>query len=201
MANFSSEDADQTRLIGGRGSPIDRRAAQRGARGRRERARNGLTVRGATARFRKACACSGASAALRPRAAPSREVAEDLEPVASGEPGQFDNALRDEGHSLIRADLPSGSSGCNRRSRPEAARFRPPPDLVKKPTSKFAYCDKNRPFPTATLGRISCLFRYKVVPSNPTINICRFDRGRLTTHVRFPRVGRESRGTGLHIFP
>jgi hypothetical protein len=36
----------------------------------------------------------------------------------------------------------------------------------------------------ATLGRISQHFRYKVVSPRGPINICRFDRGRLTTHVR-----------------
>jgi hypothetical protein len=38
---------------------------------------------------------------------------------------------------------------------------------------------------TATLGRISRLVRYKVVIQTPLFYIWRFDRGRLTTHVRF----------------
>jgi hypothetical protein len=33
-------------------------------------------------------------------------VTEDLEFVAPGEPGQFGNGFRDEGHGLVRAALP-----------------------------------------------------------------------------------------------
>ena len=35
------------------------------------------------------------------------QVTEDLEFVAPGEPGQFGNGFRDEGHGLVRAALPT----------------------------------------------------------------------------------------------
>ena len=37
----------------------------------------------------------------------AEQMAEDLEPVALGEFGQFGNGLRDEGHGLVRAALPN----------------------------------------------------------------------------------------------
>jgi hypothetical protein len=64
-------------------------------------------------------------------------------------------------------------------------RFRPLPVLVKKITPSPKQCwSRNSRFGSATLGRISQLFRHKVVTHGPVFNICRFDRGRLTTHVR-----------------
>ena len=37
----------------------------------------------------------------------AEQMAEDLEPMALGEFGQFGNGLRDEGHGLVRAALPN----------------------------------------------------------------------------------------------
>jgi len=96
---------------------------------------------------------------------------------------------------------PAGSSFRDCRSLREAVRFRPPPVLVKKPASKFTYMAANTPVPAATLGRISQLFGYESVISEPLFNICRFDRGPLNTHVRPETVACESRRANLRFFP
>jgi len=96
---------------------------------------------------------------------------------------------------------PAGSSVRDCRSLREAVRFRPPPVLVKKPASEFTYMAANTPIPPATLGRISQLFGYESVISEPLFNICRFDRGPLNTHVRPETVACESRRANLRFFP
>ena len=42
----------------------------------------------------------------------SKQVVEDLQPVAPGKLAQIGNGLRDEGHGLVRAALPNGFYRC-----------------------------------------------------------------------------------------
>jgi hypothetical protein len=135
-----------------------------------------------------------------------QQIVEHAELVAPGELGQFGNGLPDEGRGLIRAALPirflnwllvPGS--------PIPARSCALP-AVPNPAQKtciqiYVISSRSTPIRTATLGRISQLFRYKVVTSRTLFNICRFDRGPLNTHVRLETVVRESRRTNLKIFP
>jgi hypothetical protein len=71
------------------------------------------------------------------------QVTEDLEFVAPGEPGQFGNGFRDEGHGLVRAALPL--MFIRSRSPIPAGRFALPaaPCLAQKPASNpTPYCGK-----------------------------------------------------------
>jgi len=131
-----------------------------------------------------------------------QEVLEDPELVTAGELGQFANSLGDEGCGLIRSALPIWllAAGLPLPARSCALPAAAGPGQ-KNCIQIHLLLARNPPTEIATLGRISELFRYKFVSPRPLFNICRFDRGRLTTHVRFETVGRESRGTHLNLFP
>ena len=105
---------------------------------------------------------------------------------------QFGNGFRDEGRGLVRAALPCCSSVRDRRLLTRSFALPAAPCLAQKICiQSHAVLCENNPFGSATLGRISQLFRYKSDPARPSFNICRFDRGRLTTHVRVETAGRE----------
>ena len=115
----------------------------------------------------------------------AEKMAEDLELVAAGELDQFSNGFRDEGHGLVGAAL--SISIIRYRSPIPARSFA----LPAAPCLAQIICiqsnivsPRNNPFSNATLGRISQLFRYKVLTGSAPFNICRFDRGLRTTHVR-----------------
>jgi hypothetical protein len=113
------------------------------------------------------------------------QVAEDLELVAPGQFAQIGNGLRDEGHGLVRAALPIGLIRIRSAISARSCALPAAPSLAQKNNIQSrTISSSNTPFAIATLGRISQLFRYKVVSDSPPINICRFDRDRLTTHVR-----------------
>ena len=113
------------------------------------------------------------------------QMAEDLELVAPGQFAQIGNGLRDEGHGLVRAALPIGLICIRSAISARSCALPAAPSLAQKNNIQSrTISSSNTPFAIATLGRISQLFRYKVVSDSPPINICRFDRDRLTTHVR-----------------
>jgi hypothetical protein len=113
------------------------------------------------------------------------QMAEDLELVAPGQFAQIGNGLRDEGHGLVRAALPIGLICIRSAISARSCALPAAPSLAQKNNIQSrTISSSNTPFAIATLGRISQLFRYKVASRSPPINICRFDRDRLTTHVR-----------------
>jgi hypothetical protein len=135
-----------------------------------------------------------------------QQMVEDAELVAPGEFDQFGNGLGDEGRGLIRATLPIRLPswflvpGFPIPARSCALPAAPIP-AQKICIQLHVVSRRNTPIRTATLGRISQLFAYKVVTSAIPFNICRFDRGPLNTHVRPETVVRESRGASLKFFP
>ena len=115
----------------------------------------------------------------------SEQMPEDLELVSLGQFSQIGNGLRDEGRGLIRAALPIGVFSLRSTIPARSCALPAAPSLAQKNNIQSrTISSSNTPFAIATLGRISQLFRYKVVSDSPPINICRFDRDRLTTHVR-----------------
>ena len=115
----------------------------------------------------------------------SKQMVEDFQPVALGQFTQIGNGLRDEGHGLVRAALPIGLIRIRSAISARSCALPAAPSLAQKNNIQSrTISSSNTPFAIATLGRISQLFRYKVVSDSPPINICRFDRDRLTTHVR-----------------
>jgi hypothetical protein len=131
---------------------------------------------------------------------------ENSELVAPREFDQFGNGLGNEGRGLIGAALPIRFPswllvpGFPIPARSCALPAAPIP-AQKTYIQLYVVSRRNTLIRTATLGRISQLFAYKVVTPAPPFNICRFDRGPLNTHVRLETVVRESRRTNLKIFP
>jgi hypothetical protein len=132
-----------------------------------------------------------------------QEVAENVEPMTTGQLDQFGNGFRNEGDGLIRAALlPLWLIGLRPPISDRSLSLSAAPHLGQKSCIQIHLIwIENTLFESATLGRISQLYRYKVVHLTHPFNICRFDRGPLTTHVRLWMAGRESRGTRLNIFP
>jgi len=134
--------------------------------------------------------------------ASSCAIPRNVEAMTAGQLDQFGDGLRDEGHGLIRAALLPLLVGLRSPNPHRSFTLSAAPHLGQKSCIQIhVIWSKNTLFENATLGRSSQLFRYKVVPLTHSFNICRFDRGRLTTHVRLWMASRESRGTRLNIFP
>ena len=135
----------------------------------------------------KASAGCAAAAALPPRAVGHRkQMPEDLEFVALGQFDQIGNGLRDEGHGLIRAALPIGLLRSRSAIPARSAALPAAPSLAQKNDIQCGIiCPTNTRFMSATLGRISQLFRYKVVPPWGSINICRFVRAGILFSCKF----------------
>ncbi len=112
-------------------------------------------------------------------------MAEDLQPVALGELGQFGNGLRNEGHGLVGAALLTLFNRLISSIPARSCALPAVPCLAQKIRIQSPIVwTRNNPFAGATLGRNSQLFGYGFAPQRPRPTICRFDRGRLTTHVR-----------------
>ena len=63
----------------------------------------------------------------------AEQMIEDFEPVPPGEFDQFDNGPAMKATASSGPPSPIDSSVSDRRSLPEAVRFRPPPALLNKP--------------------------------------------------------------------
>jgi len=103
----------------------------------------------------------------------SEQMPEDLELVSLGQFSQIGNGLRDEGRGLIRAALPIGVFSLRSTIPARSCALPAAPSLAQKNDFQCRIiCPRNTRFMSATLGRISQLFRYKSYPAaRPSISV------------------------------